>query len=596
VDQPGTETLQAEKRSAPQKRLDSWKEIATWLNRDVTTAQRWEKREGMPVHRHAHEKRGSVYALTSELDSWLASRKLPAEEAFEEATVESSPAQARTEPAWNSRTGHRWILFAVVVFSLVAAFGWLGWRRFAASSPPQKIRSLAVLPLRNFSGDPSQEYLADGITEALIGRLAGIRDLHVISHTSVMRFRNSQLSVPEIARALHVDAVVEGSVIRDGNRIRVSAQLIRGSTDQHFWSETYDREFRDVLALESDLASSIAEKVEVTVTGEEHRRIAQGRPVAPEVYESYLKGLYALNTSNSPSDVERSIGYFNDATTKDSTFAPAFLGKAEAYNVLGTVFVGVPPAQTRPGVISSARRALVLDPDSADAHVLLADVLQEQWHWAEAADEYRHALELNPNDADAHAGFALWLVCQGRTDEAVAAIRAARALDPVGISGVSVAWILFLSHRFDEAARELQSILTAQPDSPRALWYLGFVLNARQQPQEAISPLEKAASLTNRNPAVLAILMRAYAHNGRRSDALRLLAEIQQRSRTGYVPAGAFVNAYLGLGDTEQAFVWLDRAAAEQSNIVQFLKVHPYFDPLRGDRRFAELERRVGLD
>ena len=596
MDQPGTDMLQAEKRSAPQKRLDSWKEIAAWLNRDVTTAQRWERREGMPVHRHAHEKRGSVYALTSELDSWLASRKLPTEEAAEEATFDPSPARVQREPAGNSRIGHRRIVFALAVLALVAACGWLGWRRFAASPPPQKIRSLAVLPFGNFSGDPSQEYLADGITEALIDRLAGIRDLHVISHTSVMRFRNPQLSVPEIARALHVDAVVEGSVIRDGNRIRVSAQLIRGSTDRHFWSETYDREFRDVLALESDLASSIAEKVEVTVTGEEHRRIALGRPVAPEVYESYLKGLFALNTGNSPSDIERSIGYFNDATTKDSTFAPAFLGKAEAYTVLGTVFVGVPPAQTRPSIVSSARQALVLDPNSAHAHVLLANVLQEQWHWADAADEYRHALELNPNDADAHAGFALWLVCQGRTEEAVAAIRAARALDPVGISGESVAWILFLSHRFDEAARELHSILAEQPDSSRGLWYLGFVLNAKQQPQEAISPLEKAASLTNRNPAVLAILIRAYAHDGRRSDALRLLAEMQQRSRTGYVPAGAFVNAYLGLGDNEQAFVWLDRAAAEQSNIVQFLKVHPYFDPLRSDRRFAELERRVGLE
>lgn len=302
------------------------------------------------------------------------------------------------------------------------------------------------------------------------------------------------------------------------------------------------------------------------------------------------------NTSNGPSDIERSIGYFNDATTKDSTFAPAYLGKAEAYSVLGTVFVGVPPAQTRPSIVSSARQALVLDPDSAQAYVLLANVLQEQWHWADAADEYRHALELNPNDADAHAGFALWLVCQGRTEEAVAAIRAARALDPVGISGESVAWILFLSHRFDEAARELHSILAAEPDSPWGLWYLGFVLNARQQPQEAISPLEKAALLTNRNPAVLAILMRAYAHDGRRSDALRLLAEMQQRSRAGYVPAGAFFNAYLGLGDNEQAFVWLDRAAAEQSNIVQFLKVHPDFDPLRSDHRFAELERRVGLE
>ena len=591
MDPQVTDTLPVEKPSTPGKRLDSWKEIAAWLSRDVTTAQRWEKREGMPVHRHAHEKRGSVYALTSELDVWLKSRKL-----LEESAVDSIPASPpRTEAARMPGRPLRWTYFAAVALVLVAALAWIAWRPHAAPPPPQKIRSLAVLPLRNLSGNPSQEYLADGITEAIIGRLANIHDLGVISHTSVMRFRNSQLSVPEIARSLHVDAVVEGSVIRDGDHIRVSAQLIRGATDQHFWSQTYDRQFSDVLTLESDLAQSIAEKVEATVTGEEHRRIAQVRPVAPEVYESYLKGLFALDNSNKPSDIEQSIGYFNDAISRDPTFAPAYVGLAADYSGLGTVFAGVSPSQTRPSVVSYSRQALAIDPRLADAHVLLAGVLQEQWHWSEAEAEYRRALDLSPNNAAALAGLALWLVCQGRTEEAVDSIAQARALDPVGVSGVRVAWILFLSRRFDDAARELHSVLAMQPDSAWGSWYLGFVLNAEHRPQEAIAPLEKAIAVSGRNPAILAILIRAYAHAGRRPDALRLLAEMLQRSRTGYVPAGAFVNAYLGLDDKEQAFVWLDRAAAEQSKILQFLRVHPYFDPLRSDPRFTQLERRVGL-
>ncbi len=457
------------------------------------------------------------------------------------------------------------------------------------------IKSLAVLPLKNLSGDPSQEYLADGMTEALIGRLSGIHDLRVISRTSVMRFKNPQLSVPEIAKMLNVDAIVEGSVMREGNRVRVTAQLIRGATDEHFWSETYDRQLRDALALQSDLAQAITERVEATVTGEEHERLAAARPIAPEVYESYLKGRFADNKSKSRADFEQSIGYFDDAIKRDPTFAPAYLGLASSYGELGTVFAGDSPEETRPKVIAAARKALELDPNLAGAHVLLAEVQQEQWLWADAEAEYRRALELNPNDAEAHVGLALWLLCQGRTDEAVSWAQRGRELDPLAVSGTRIAWILFQSRRYDETIHELHSVLAVQPDHASALWYLGFVLIAKNQPADAIPVLEKAASVSNRSPGVIGVLIRAYAHAGRRGDALRLLAELKRRRKAGYVPAGAFVNAYLGLGDNDQAFAWLEEAYKEQSNILQFLKVHPYFDPIRADPRFADLLRRVGL-
>jgi pentatricopeptide repeat protein len=443
------------------------------------------------------------------------------------------------------------------------------------------------------SGDAAQEYLADGMTEALIGRLSNIRDLHVISHTSVNRFKNSQMPIPEIARTLGVDAVVEGSVIREGDRIRVTAQLIRGATDQHFWSETYDRDMRDALTLESELAQSIAEKVEVTVTGEEQQRLRSERPVAPEVYESYLKGRFAFGQGNKDG-IEQSIRDFEDALNKDATFAPAYLGLANAYTDLGTVFAGVSPEATRPKVMSFARKALALDPDLVEAHVALANVLQEEWHWAEAEAEYRRALELGPNDADAHSAFALWLLCQGRTDEAVAFVERARELDPIGVSGDDVSWILFQARRYDDAIRESRSALALQPNNAGNLFGLGFVLIARNKPAEAIPVLEKAVSLSG-SPAAIGILIRAYAHAGRRSDALRLLAELKRRKKDGYIPAGAFVNAYLGLGDNEQAFYWLEQAYKEQSNILQWIKTHPYFDPIRGDPRFTDLVRRVGL-
>ena len=575
--------------------LDSWKEIASYLGRDVTTVQRWEKREGMPVHRHLHDKRGSVYALGSELDAWLQSRRpRPGEQENgqkSEAPVESPVDQGR-KPALSARY---WFAVAgIIVLGLLAVV-------YAVSRPrtqivPQlKIRSLAVLPLKNMTGDPSQEYLADGMTDALIGRLSSIHDLRVISRTSVMRFKNPQISVPEIAKALQVDAIVEGSLMRDGNRIRVTAQMIRASTDEHFWSETYDRELREVFALQSDLAQSIAEKVEATVTGEEYKRLAAARPVAPEVYESYSKGEFALNKSTSKAQFEASISYFEDAIKRDTTFAPAYVGLANAYSNLGTVFIGGLPEETRPKVVSAAEKALELDPNLAEAHVLLADVKQKQWHWAEAEAEYRRALELDPNSAPAYEGLALWLACQGRADEAVASAERGRELDPLAVSFEDFGWTLFQTRHYDQAIRELRAALAVQPGDFGAMMDLGFVLIANNQPKDAIPVLDRAVALSNRSPGPIGILVRAYAHAGRRSDALRLLAELKRRRNTGYVPAAALVNAYLGLDENEQAFIWLEEAYKEQSNMLQFVKVHPYFDPIRSDPRFADLVRRVGL-
>src|SRR5690242_14693201 len=584
-----------------EERLDSWKEIAAYLGRDVTTVQRWEKREGMPVHRHVHDKRGSVYALSSELDTWREGRRerLEAEDGH---PAGERPASAESSAATPSKAGSSvaeprqkravrlWLLYAL-------ALGYMAITRSRATGAGQpRIRSLAVLPLKNMSGDPGQDYLADGLTEAVIGRLSQIRDLRVVSRTSVMSFKDTKTPVPEIAKTLGVDAIVEGSVIRDGSQIRVYAQLIRGATDTHLWSESYDRQFEDVLALESDVAQSIATKVQVSLTGDEQKRLGASRPVAPEVYESYLKGEFAYEKSNTRAEMEGSVPYFQDAIRRDPTFAPAYVGLATVYNDLGTVLVGGPPAELRPKELSAARKAVELDPTLAEAHVLLADELQRQWHWAEAKDEYKRALELKPNDAEAQAAFARWLLVQGRTDEALAWAQRGRELDPLAVSGVGIGWILFQSHRYDEALRELRSVLAARPDNVQGLWFLGFALIADNRPKEAIPALDKVVSMTGRSPGALGVLIRAYAHAGRRQDALRLLAELNRRRKQGYVPAGALVNAYLGVGDNEQAFAWLEQAYKEQSNILQFLKVHPYFDPLRGDPRFANLVHRVGLD
>jgi TolB-like protein/Flp pilus assembly protein TadD len=488
------------------------------------------------------------------------------------------------------------LLGGIVAALAILVSGWVAIHvRNTRSSIQPSIRSLVVLPLKNLSGDPGEEYLADGMTEALVSRLSGIHDLRVISRTTSMRLKNSDLSVPEIAKALQVDVVVEGSVIRESNRIRVTAQLIRGTTDEHFWSETYDRVLPDVLALQSDVAQAIARKVEVTVTGKEEQRLTASHIVLPEAYESYLKGRFSLRNSNTRAGIEKSIRYFEEAIAKDPAFAPAHVGLAEAHAELGTVMMGEDPNRERPRVVSGVRRALELDPNLAEAHVLLADMAQEQWRWAEAEAEYRRALELNPNDSDGYTGLAHWLLCQGRTDEALASAERARELDRLGSTPSNLAWILFQSRRYEEAARELRTSLAVQPNGAGSLWLLGLTLVINGQASEAIPLLERAAALADRSSGFIDVLGAAYARAGRRSDALRILAELKRRKQHGYVAAASFVIVYLGLGENEQAFAWLEEAYKEQSNMLQFVKVHPLFDPLRGDPRFVDLVHRVGL-
>lgn len=467
--------------------------------------------------------------------------------------------------------------------------------RVQGNTKTQRVESLAVLPLKNLSGDPGQEYFADAMTESLIGRLSMIRGLRVASRTSTMQFRDARLSAPEIAKTLHVDALVEGSVIRDGGRIRVYAQLIRGATDEHFWSETYDRELKDVLALQSEVAQAIAVKVEVTITGAERERLTASRQVAPEVYESFLKGQSSEGYTRAA--VEKSIGYFEEAIRKDPTFAPAYLALAGAYDQLGSPGIGgASPSEVQPRVVSAVRKALQLDPLVPGGHASLAAIYQQQWKWSESEAEYERALELRPNDMGVHSMFARWLLSQGRTEEALDRDRHAREMDPFAVSGSEIGWIQFHSRHYEEAIRELRSDIAVHPNDAGAYWFLGFALIANGQADAAIPELEKAATLSERSPDILGVLANAYAHAGRRAEALHVIEELKKRQKTGYVPAPAFVNAYLGLTDTELAFVWLERAYKEQSMLMQYLKVHPFFDPIRDDPRFKDLLRRVGLD
>jgi TolB-like protein/tetratricopeptide (TPR) repeat protein len=526
---------------------------------------------------------GSVYAYTGELDAWRNKRDAGAGAA--EAEVNGASEKARGF----------WPVLTLVILGLAVAGGlaWFWRHRSAEPNASSRIRSIAVLPLQNLSGSPEQDYLADGMTEALIGQLATIQGLRVISRTSSMQLKGTRNSVPEIAKKLNVQAVVEGSVIRSGDRIRITAQLIQGDRDVHVWSGTFDRELRDVLALQSDVAQGIARKIEIAV-GAKNGVLVPARTVPPAVYESYLKGRFELN-KGTRNGLEEALRQFQGAIDADATFAPAYAGMAGAYSKLGSVFIGYSPLEIRPKVLAAVNKALELDPDLVEAQILLADAFQKDWQWAKAEEEYKQAIAHNPSDASALSGYSGWLLCQGRTQEAIEWERRGRELDPLGFDDVFIGWILFQARRYDDAIRELQTVLAVEPDHPTALWYLGFALIGAKRFDEAIVTLERTAAPSDRSSAVLGVLVHAYAGAGRRADALRVLDELHRRRKTGYVPPAAFLNAYLGLGDKEQAFIWLGRAADERSNITQFLKVHPFFDPLRGDPRFAAYLRQANF-
>jgi TolB-like protein/DNA-binding winged helix-turn-helix (wHTH) protein/Tfp pilus assembly protein PilF len=483
------------------------------------------------------------------------------------------------------------VLAMAAGLALLATYA-IFWRR-QTDATAAKIKSIAVLPMKNLSGDPAQEYLADGMTEELVGRLSAIRDLKVISRTSAMQFKDSRLSVPEIAKVLHVDAVVEGSVIREGDHVRVHAQLIRAATDEHFWSAEYDRELKDVLTLQSNIAEAIAEKVEVSLTRQERALLVAARPVAPEVYESYVKA--KRDPENTKVDLEQRIADFQETIRKDPTFAPAYVGLAGTYISYQDISIGASPSEIRPKATAAARKAVELDPELAEAHAILAEMYQKQWKWAESEAEYKRALELSPNDASAHRGYAYWLACRGRMEQALAWVERGRELDPLG-STDTVGYLLIMGRRYDDAIREYRSVLAVHPDYPNVRWGLGLALIVKNQTSEAIDELEKTVAMMNRSPGSLAMLATAYARAGNRAEALRLIQELKQRRQKGYIPSGAFITPYLALGEYDQAFYWCDEAYKEQSAILQWIKVIPFFDPVRSDPRFTDLVRRVGLN
>ena len=578
------------------RRLESWKEIAAYLGRDVTTVRRWEKREGMPVHRHVHDKGGSVYAFSSELDAWLQSRKLRLEEEDEGDKAET-PVDAESDHGPERTPRARlWLVVAGMAVLALLSVTYALIRSHAGNSRQAKISSLAVLPLKNLSGDSTQEYLADGMTEALIGRLSGIRDLRVISRTSVMRFKDTQLSVPEIARTLRVDAIVEGSIIREGSRIRVHAQLIRGATDEHIWSEEYPREYRSLLEVQEEVARRIAEQIQISLTPEDRARLASTQPVDPEAHENYLKGRYYFNQRTGDA-LNKSIASFQQAIARDSRYALAYSGLADAYAMLG--FRGAFPSKDALSrAKTAALKAIELDETLTEPHASLAFIAEtHEWEWATAEREYKRALELNPSDARTHNWYAGYLMYVGRFDDGISEAKCARDLDPLSLPiNNALAGRLLAGSRYDEALKQVQKTLELDAHFAPAHQTLGWVYLHSGNQEEAIREFQSALQLTGTADADLQLdLGIAYAVTGKRDEARRILAKLENLHEQGGVPSGSVGILHGALGESNEAFAWLEKAYEERDPQLTYIKAGRRFEPLRKDPRFSELVHRLGL-
>jgi len=462
--------------------------------------------------------------------------------------------------------------------------------------------SIAVLPLRNLSGDPGQDYFADGMTEALITELGKLSGLRLLSYQSVLGYRQTAKSLPQIARELNVEVVLEGSVLRAENRIRITANLVQAVPERHLWAESYEFDQRDVLAVQGAAARDVAAQILVKVTPQEKERLVTAKPVDPEAHEAYLLGRAHLYKAGTPTSWMRAKEYFDKAIEKDPTYGPAYASLAELYIWTGgagslTINPTVGASDSHRQARRWAEKALALDDTLADAHNALALAKQAEWDWSAAERGYRRAIELNRSYAVARVSYAIHLYAMQRFEEAVDQAKHAQQLDPV--SPFINTWAgaaYFLAGRTDEAMASLRRTLELEPGYSDASIILARSYVTLGQYHEAIAELDKAMTFGARGPFVLAAQAHAYARARRPNEALKLVDELKQcKAKLGITPTFAFIWAYAGLDDKEQAFAWLETAYEERRQRMVWLNVDAFLDPLRSDPRFHDLVRRVGL-
>lgn len=540
---------------SPENRLDSWKEIAAYLRCSERTVRRWQE-EGLPVHRHAHKKRAGIYAFKPELDAWWNDGHAR--------LAELGRAQSAESPLWPLR-----IAAAGVVLLLAVSGIYLARKRIRSrATPPAGKTMFAVLPFENLSGDPQQEYFSDGLTEEMISRLGQLEPqrLGVIARTSSIQYKGTKKRIDQIGKELGVDYILEGTVRHEGERVRVSAQLIQVKDQTHLWAHSYEGELRDILSLQGEVAQAIANEVEIKLTPERQAQLAAAAPVNAAAHEAYLRGLFELHGMTAqPTEAQRSealenaIRYFQQAVTYDPKNALAYSGLADAYYDLSTAYRA--PLEVMPKAKAAAVQAIALDDSLAEAHASLGYVaLSFDWDWGLAAREFSRALELNSSLPRAHAGYAEYLLMIDRQgDKAMAELRRAYAVDPLlPLSHGDFAWFLFLSRRYTESIEAAQRV--GHDDHVLALSYAEL-----GESEKALAAADRAVKSTQ-NPVTLSKVAAAYALAGRKDEARAMLPGIENKARERYVCGFNVAGVYSVLGDKEQAFAWLAKAHRDRSD------------------------------
>jgi TolB-like protein len=467
----------------------------------------------------------------------------------------------------------------------------------AASAAKHTISSIAVLPFDNFSGDPNQEYFSDGMTDELTTALATISALRVISRGSVMRFKGpNKPPTPEIGKLLNVDAVVEGSVVRLGDKVRVTAQLIDAPADKHLWAKSYERNSKDVLAMQDELASAIAKEVNVELTPTEQERLTTARVVNPAAHDAYLKGRYFFSRITDAS-LLKAIDEFNEAIRLDPNFAPAYAGLSDTYNWAGSNEGVFTSAEAAVKGEAAARRAVQLDDNSAESHTALAGCLYNwMYDWKAAEAEFRRAIALNPSYSFAHDMYSQLLATQGRLDEALAESQRAAELDPLSIMALQdMAWSLAWQGKYDAAADQGRKIQSLDATSFLGPWTVGWTYIQAGRASDAVTEWKKSAALESPS-YVLGYLGYAYGASGDRVDAMAQIGELNKRALRGYVPAYNLALVHLGMGDHDRAMASLEKSYEQNSQLLTFLKMDRIWNPLRKEPRFIALLKKLNFE
>ena len=487
------------------------------------------------------------------------------------------------------------LIFAVVILLAVAFLGWRGTRSTDRVAPRRVM--LAVLPFQNLTGDPEQEYFADGLTEELITKLGGLHptQLGVIARTSVMGYKHSDKRLDQIGRELNVQYVLEGSVRRAGDRVRITAQLISVADQSHLWAEDYDRKVEDVVTVQDDVAIAVASETQLKLDPSQRTDLARSRTVNPEAYEAYLRGRFFWN-KRTEDGFRKSISYFETAIAKDANFAQAYAGLADSYLLLGG-YGFEPQRVAMPKAKDAALKALAIDDHLADAYSSLAMIaMQYEWDWKESEKDFKRAIELNPNYSVAHHWYGDgYLAAWNRMDESVAELRQAQELDPLSlVINTDLAKRLCSAGKCDEGMQRFHKILEIDPDFALAHFDLSLTYEAQGRYPEAISELQKIRPADSAH-SVASQLGHLYALQGRRQEARQILDELQQVSKQTYIDPWSIASIYIGLGDQDAAMTWLEKAYEQRSPAMNGLKIDPAYAAIRSDPRFVDLMHRVGL-